>query len=183
MLGNDSPGKDRYLRPVITLPAAFWIALCVLPHIHRIKDASLFSDDVTRIAILQTTPFQARLFRPFNEHVAPVFEVVTTLAWDLAGRQLTHAPMAFTLASFVPFVLVLVALVVLVRRELESYTAAIAAALVFGISSVYAEAIYWYSASSFSWALLWTIVVLICSESASRGLTPLGCIGRSQERP
>jgi hypothetical protein len=177
VLGIDSPARDRSRRWVIALTAAFWIALCVFPHVHRINDASLFSDDVTRIAILQTTPFKARLFRPFNEHVAPVFEVVTTLAWDLSGRHLTHAPMAFTLASFVPFVLILIALVVLVRRELESYTSAIAAALVFGVSSVYAEAIYWYSASSFSWALLCTIVVLIWSESASRAPAPLSCIG------
>jgi hypothetical protein len=177
MEGAASQERARSYRGMHAIRLAFWISLCMLPHLHRIQHASLFSDDITRIALIQTNPFSARLFRPFNEHIAPLFEIVTTVAWNLAGQRLTHAPLAFTLISFAPFVLSLVLLAEFVRRQLGSVTASVAAVMVFGISTVHVEAIYWYSASSFTWALMWTIVVLICCESALRSASPPALLG------
>jgi hypothetical protein len=174
---SGSPVSDRYHRAISAVLAAFCIATCLFGHAQRLRYASLFSDDLIRVGEVQTQPLEARLFRPFNEHVAPIFEVVTTVAWRLAGKRLAAAPLAFTVASYVPFVLILMLLSELVRQELGSRTTALAAVMIFGISSVDAEAIYWYSASSFSWALMWTLVVLICSGAASRLRKPLGWCG------
>jgi hypothetical protein len=146
-----------------------FLGICLSPHLGRLSAPSLFSDDVTRIADLQTTPLGNLLFRPFNEHVAPLFELVSWVTWQLAGRRLTHAPAAFTAAALVPFFLCLIALGSLVRRESGSATAALAAVAGFSLSAVHIEAAWWYSASSFTWALLGTLLAWLC---VLRSLSP-----------
>ena len=77
---------------------------------------------------------------------------------DLANRwsAASHAPAAFTTAALVPFLLYLVALGRLVRRESGSTTAALAAIAAFSLSAVHIEAAWWFYASTFTWALLGT---------------------------
>ena len=101
----------------VALLAIAFVTVCLLPHAARLVHPSLFSDDVVRIADLQTKPLTALLFRPFNEHVAPVFELVSWTTWQLAGRLLSNAAVAFTAASIIPFLLCMPALGALVRRE------------------------------------------------------------------
>jgi hypothetical protein len=149
-------------RAAFALMVVSFLAICLSPHLGRLSDPSLFSDDVTRVEHLQTTSLSKMLFRPFNEHVAPVFELVSWVTWQLAGRRLTHAPAAFTAAALVPFLLCLVVLASLVRRESGSVTAALAAVAVFSLSAVHIEAVWWYSASSFTWALLGTLIAWLC---------------------
>ena len=152
---------------VVGLALGFAV-ICLAPHLGRLSAPSLFSDDVTRVTLLQTSPVRSLLFRPFNEHMAPAFEVVSWVTWQLAGRRLAAAPLAFTVASFVPFVLSMVMLGLVVRRELGSPTTALAAVALFGLSSLYAETIYWYSASSFTWALVGTLATLLAVASGRR---------------
>ena len=149
-------------RASMALMIVSFLAICLSPHFGRLSEPSLFSDDVTRVEHLQTMPLGNMLFRPFNEHVAPVFELVSWVTWQLAGRRLTHAPAAFTAAALVPFLLCLAALASLVRRESGSATAALAAVAVFSLSAVHIEAVWWYSASSFTWALLGTLIAWLC---------------------
>jgi hypothetical protein len=167
-------------RASIALMAVSFLAICLSPHVGRLSDPSLFSDDVTRIERLQTMPLGTLLFRPFNEHIAPVFELVSWVTWQLAGRRLTHAPAAFTAAALVPFLLCLVALGRLVRRESGSSTAALAAVAAFSLSAVHIEAAWWYSASSFTWAMLGTLLAWLCvlrSLSLKSNAQPVGSIG------
>jgi hypothetical protein len=169
-----------WARASIALVAVSFLAICLAPHLGRLSDPSLFSDDVGRIAQLQTMPIRTLLFRPFNEHVAPVFELVSWVTWQLAGRRLTHAPAAFTAAALVPFLLCLVALGSLVRRESGSATAALAAVAAFSLSTVHVEAAWWYSASSFTWALLGTLLAWLCvlrSLGLKSDARPVGSIG------
>jgi hypothetical protein len=147
-----------------------FLAICLSPHLGRLAEPSLFSDDVTRIEHLQAMPLVTMLFRPFNEHVAPVFELVSWVTWQLAGRRLTHAPAAFTAAALVPFLLCLAALASLVRRESGSVTAALAAVAMYSLSPVHVEAAWWYSASSFTWALLGTLLAWLF---VLRSLSPM----------
>ena len=70
--------------------------------------------------------------------------------------------------SYVPFLLCLGLLGRVIRRELGSTTTALVAVAAFSLSSLDSEVIYWYSASSFSWALLWTLLALGFAGSASR---------------
>jgi hypothetical protein len=146
----------------VALLAMAFVTLCSLPHAARLFHPSLFSDDVIRIADLQTKPLLALLLRPFNEHVAPVFELVSWTTWQLAGRLLSNAAVAFTMASILPFLLCMPALGELVRRESRSLTTGLCATAVFCLSAVHSEAVWWYSASSFAWALLGALVTWLC---------------------
>jgi hypothetical protein len=139
------------------LLAVAFAAICLAPYQGRLKSASLFSDDVPRIADLQVMPLKTMLVRPFNEHLGPLFETVSFVTWHLSGRRLVAAPLAFTLAAFLPFVLVLGLLGVVARRELGSTTAALAAVAIFSQSPAYFEAVAWYGASNFTWALLMSL--------------------------
>src|SRR3954462_9681456 len=95
-----------------------FVAICLAPLGFRAAHPSVFSDDVTRIEQLQTAgSLREILFVPFNEHMAPVFQTVSWVTWNLAGRSLTGAAFAFTMASFVPHLLSLLLLGVFVRRE------------------------------------------------------------------
>jgi hypothetical protein len=158
--------RDRIHRAAVVLLIPVFIAILVVPHLSRIRHASIYSDDVQRIADLQTRPLSALWFRPFNEHMAPFYETVSWLTWQVAGRDLTHAPLAFTLASYVPFVLCLGLLAWWVRFETSSLTTALTSTVLFGLSPLYAETVFWYSASGFTWALFWTMIALLGAGSA-----------------
>src|SRR3954447_17089654 len=81
------------------------IAVGLTPYLARLKAPSLYTDDVVRIVQLQTMPLHRLLFLPFNEHMAPLFQGLSWLIWHLAGGTLVHAPLAFTLVSYIPYVL------------------------------------------------------------------------------
>jgi hypothetical protein len=135
-----------------------YVGFCLLPHALRLQHPSIYSDDVFRIADLQMMRLGAMMVRPINEHMAPLFELVSWTTWNVAGRRLTAAPLAFTIASFLPFLLCAVVLGVLVRREFKSTTTALAAIAVFDLSFLYVDTAWWYSASSFAWALLFLLL-------------------------
>ena len=78
-------------RRVLSCSCRSWSFACHLTSAACPSPVSI-SDDVTRIEHLQTMPLGELLFRPFNEHVAPVFELVSWVTWQLAGRRLSHAP-------------------------------------------------------------------------------------------
>ena len=160
--------RDRIRRAAGSLLFPAFVAILAIPHLPRIRHPSLYSDDVQRVVDLQTNPLHSLWFRPFNQHMAPFFETISWLAWRAAGRDLTRAPMAFTLASYVPFVLCLGLLARWLRRETGSTATALAATALFGLSPIYAETVFWYSASSFTWALFWTMVVLLSAGSTGR---------------
>ncbi|WP_165226611.1 hypothetical protein [Aquisphaera insulae] len=148
------------------LPAFAFAAICLWPHAERMIHPSLFSDDVIRIAQLRTSRFGDVILRPFNEHFAPVFQLVTWSTWQLCGQRPTVARWGFTAASLLPFVIALGVLFLLVRREARSLAAALAATAAFSLSAVHAEAAWWYSASSFTWALVGTIVAWLAAATA-----------------
>ena len=143
-------------------------AVVMVPVGMRMMHPSLFSDDVTRIEqLLMAGSAGEFLFRPFNEHMAPLFQAVSWAAWRAAGRRLANAPMAFTAAAMVPHVLGLIGLGVLVRRETRSTATAMMAAAMMGLSGTISETYNWYSASSFSWAMLGTIAAIDAAGRAA----------------
>jgi hypothetical protein len=162
------PGRPHG-RALVVASTYLLLALCLWPYAGHLKEASLLGDDAQRVEDLQVRPLSALWFRPFNEHMAPAFETVSWITWRCAGRRLTGAPWAFTVASYVPFVLCLVLLKALVRRELGSPTAAAVAVALFALTPAYTEVVFWYSASSFSWALAFTLAALYCAGRARDG--------------
>jgi hypothetical protein len=136
------------------------ILVCLSLHLPRLRHPSIYSDDLARIGDLQARSLSALLFLPFNEHMAPFFQSVSWTTWQLARRTLTSAPLAFTLASYLPWVLCLALLGRLIAHATGSPTTALVSVALFGITPLYAEVVFWYSASSFAWALFWTLLAL-----------------------
>src|SRR5262249_18255256 len=94
-------GARTFVRRTLILGLwATFAALCLFPYTGRLRHPSLYSDDIVRIEQVQTMPLRMMLVRPFNEHLAPVFEGVTWVTWQMAGRRLARAPWAFTLVSY-----------------------------------------------------------------------------------
>src|SRR5207248_557478 len=108
------------------------------------------------------------LFEPFNEHLAPLFQSVSWLTWQFTGARLARAPLAFTLASYLPFGLTLGLLAWVLRRETRSTAAALAGLAVFAVSWLAVETVYWYSASSFMWSLLATLAAWSATGPSGR---------------
>src|SRR4051812_48240093 len=106
-------------------PILVTLALCAVPYLSRLRWPSLYADDVDRIAQLQTGTLRGFLLAPFNEHLAPLFQTVSWLTWQLSGARLARAPIAFTLASSLPFLLTLALLGWVLRRETRSTAAAL----------------------------------------------------------
>jgi len=149
---------DRRARiPCVLLLLVFGL-IVVEPLRMRAKGPSIYADDVVRIAQVRTMPLARMVVRPFNEHLAPLFELETAAVWSLCDERLTHAPLAFTLASLLPFLLCEIALFALLRRETGSLSASLASVAVFGVTWLPIETAWWYSASSFAWSLLGVLI-------------------------
>jgi hypothetical protein len=160
-MSTDVPAPLDWRPALRSVPLAIvFAALCVGPYLGRLRHPTLYADDVGRIVELQTIPLGKLAFVPFNEHFSPAFRVVTWMAWELCGRRLTWAPLTFTLASYIPFGLVLLVLGRWLREEFRSNSTALVAIAVFSLSALYIETVEWFSASSFMWSLLCTVIAL-----------------------
>src|SRR5262245_45579404 len=73
-------GNPRALLVVLAL-------LATLPYASRLAHPSLYADDVVRVACQRTMPLSQRLSLPFNEHLAPMFELVTSVTWLIADGR------------------------------------------------------------------------------------------------
>jgi hypothetical protein len=171
MDSGSGPPRQRVRRWTAGCLTALLIGLWVYPHFLRLRTPSLYSDDIVRIAQVRTMPLSVMLVRPFNEHMAPLFELTTWVTWQLAGKRLVVAPVAFTVASILPSVLSLFCLVILVWHETGSRTTARVAAALFATSWLPIETAWWYSASSFMWALFWTLLAWLWAVRAHQEST------------
>jgi hypothetical protein len=77
---TERPARGR--RAWTILGSVAFVGLCLGPHLDRLGHPSLFTDDVTRIRDLQTRPLGQLLFRPIQEHMAPLFELVSWATWQ-----------------------------------------------------------------------------------------------------
>lgn len=154
--------SSRRLAAFVTL---LTLALSLAPYVERFRWPSLYADDVDRMEQLQTLPLGTLLFRPCNEHLAPLFQLQSWLIWQLAGHRLSRMPLFLTVASFLPFVGVLALVSALTRRATRSAPAALAAVVLFSLSWLSIETVYWYSASSFMWALVMTLVAWLATAT------------------
>ncbi len=153
------------------------LIVAVLPWLGRLGRPNIIGDDIQRIVDLQTLTLPQRLARPFNEHLAPLFELFSALTWDASGRTLAGVPLSFTLASLAPYAITLALLFLLMRREWGSRLAAGLALIVFASTPVYAECVWWFSASTFTWALALSLGSLILASAASEKSSLPAAIG------
>jgi hypothetical protein len=106
----------------------------------------------------------AELWVPANEHAMPLGRLTTWILVQLAGRA-SAVPQLAAMQGPLAIVLGAVLLFVLVRRELAHPFYGLVAAALFGVSTVYEQAVYWFSAS-FSVLTLDTLLLgLLAAQS------------------
>ncbi len=157
----DSPRPSTSRSPIALAIGLAVFVLALWPHVARLSHPSVYGDDLGRIWCLEALPTARVLSTPFNEHVAPFFDAVSALSWAVAGGNLTRVARVFTAAAFIPFVLTIVALAGLARRDLGSWPRSVIVVAIFAVAPVHVvETVWWYSGSNHMWAVLWTILAL-----------------------
>jgi hypothetical protein len=137
------------------------VLVSIKPLIERVCRPTVVGDDVARIGEVAALPFRELVLRPFSEHIAPLFQLVSWSTWQLIGRDIRLAPVGFTLASVTAWVFVLALLSRWLRRETGSYTASWIAVALAAQSPLVLETAWWYSSSSFSWAISGILIALL----------------------
>lgn len=105
----------------------------------------------------------ANFWQPFNEHVMPLGRVSTWCLVMLAGSP-TGLPLATALQGPLAVVLGMILLFLFVRRETDGTLPGLAAMILFGVSSVYGEAVSWFAASFAVLALDTILLALLAAQ-------------------
>ncbi len=175
---SDGPRSISIRSLVAKSVPAIFVLVAMLPVLKRLRHPTLLGDDITRVVDLIKFPFLTHLLMPYGDHSAPLFQLVSSLTWEMSGHDLRLAPLAFCVASVTPWLLVLALLGLWLKRETGSSTAALTAVAIVAQSPLVLETVWWYSASSFSWAIAGILAaVLGASELARRPRASLALIG------
>ena len=155
-----------------------FILIASLPLIRRLRSPTILGDDVTRIVDLAKFPFREHLFLPFAEHIAPLFQLVSSATWELIGHDVRLAPIGFSAAAVLSWAIVLVLFGFWLFRETGSRTTSLIAVALAAHSPLVLETAWWYSASSFLWAIAGILVAILgATFLPRRPLAALAMIG------
>jgi hypothetical protein len=150
------------------LPSLVFVALALYPVVRRILHPAIANDDVIRLVNILERPLHKLIFWPCNEHVAILFNLISWITWQLIGHDLRLAPLGYSIASVIPWILVLVLFGFLMYRESGSRTAALIAVVIVAQSPLVLETVWWYSASSFTWAVTAIMLALLGASGIGR---------------
>jgi len=153
-----------------------FIVVAAVPLLRRLRYPTLQSDDIMRLVDLIEKPFRELIFLPFAEHVAPLFQLVSWITWEAIGHDLRLAPLAYTFAGVSAWAITLVLLYVWLKRETGSRTASIVAVALVSQTPLVRETAWWYSSSSFSWAVSGILIAVLGASGLARRRGSLGLI-------
>ncbi len=157
------PRRTREFLSVWLGPLAFTV-VALLPLVKRLRHPTILGDDVIRIVDLINLPFDKHLLKPFGDHLAPGFQLVSWLTWEAIGHDIRLAPVGFTFASVTAWVFVLVFLGLWLKQETGSRTATLVALALVAQSPLVLETAWWYSSSSFSWAVAGILIAVLAAS-------------------
>ena len=119
----------------------------------------------------------AGLWTPNNEHAMPLGRLLTFTAAQLAGRP-TALPFVGVLTGVVGLLIGMMLTYAFVRRELGHPLYGLTALILFGVTSVYQQAVYWFAASFSVYALDALLLALLAAQryrQTRRGRWLLAC--------
>jgi hypothetical protein len=148
---------------VVFLAAAGFLAALVL-YAHPLLFPVLSQDDFQILA--QSWTWQRTLdgmWAPNNEHAMPLGRLLTFAAAHLAGRP-TAFPFVGVLTGVVGLLLGMALTYAFVRRELGHPLYGLTALILFGVSSVYQQAVYWFAANFSVYALDALLLALLAAQ-------------------
>ena len=155
----------RLAKQRLLLGATFAAALAVnvLPLINPL----LLGDDFEILARSWTWErTQTKLWEPQNEHAMPLGRLSTRGLILLAGRA-SWLPLVTAIQGPMAQLTAMALLYLFVRRELGDQRLAVIATAIFGVTSIYHQAIYWFAAS-FSVLALDTLMLALLAAQAWR---------------
>ena len=103
------------------------------------------------------------LWAPNNEHAMPLGRLLTFAVAQLAGRP-TALPFAGVLTGVVGLFAAMALTYRFVRRELGHPFYGLTALILFGVSSVYQQAVFWFAASFSVFALAFLLLALLAAQ-------------------
>ena len=188
MSGSDREGTESKLSNPLTirgltmaylvsLPAealkgltfALFVLVTIFPVLRRVFHPSILGDDIIRLVNLIELPMRDVFRSPGFQHVTPFFDLVSWTTWQVVGRDVRWAPLGYTIASVLPWTLVLGLFGTWLIRETRSHTAAFLSLAVVSQSPLVMETMGWYSASSFSWAIAGILLAMLVAEALPVG--------------
>jgi hypothetical protein len=149
---------------VLLLLLAILLASALL-YLRPMLHSSLLVDDFQILAGSWTWERTwASLWVPQNEHAMPLGRLTTWALVQIAGRQ-SAMPLLGALHGPLALLLGIPLLYLFVRRELGSPFLGLIAAAVYGISSVYEQAVFWFAASFSILTLDTFLLALLAAQS------------------
>jgi hypothetical protein len=157
------PNSLQRRRTTAFLVGTVFLAALLL-YVHPLLFPVLAQDDFQILA--QSWTWQKTLdglWTPNNEHTMPLGRLLTFAVAQLAGRP-TALPFAGVLTGVVGLWIGMALTYVFVRRELGSPWYGLTALILFGVSSVYQQAVYWFAASFSVYALDALLLALLAAQ-------------------
>lgn len=150
------------------LPWIGAILIVVFFHARRLIHYGILGDDVIRIVDAKTLPLQEQLFRPFSEHVAPGFELLTAILVRSFGNDLNQTAFILNLAALASWLFFLSTMTLWVKKVAGRADMAWMTFILSGISSTCLEVPWWFSAATYSLAAGFIFLVLLAIEYETR---------------
>jgi len=166
------PPRTRQGLKVIGLLLAAAIAAFLLNGF-RVVQPLLQQDDFQILAQSWTwEKTWAGIWVPQNEHCMPLGRLLTWLLVRVAGRP-TAVPQVTSLVGPCALLFALPLVYVFVKRELGHAFYGVLAVILFGVTAVYQQAIYWFAASYSVLALDMLLLALLAAQQHLRADSPL----------
>ena len=141
------------------------VLFILIYHFKRIYNYTILGDDVIRIVDAKTLPLKTQLFRPFSEHIAPSFELLTAISIRTFGNHLNLTAFLLTMIAIGCWLLFLIPVAMWTRRVTSSDHIACLTFILTGISTACLEIPWWFSAATYSLSAGFIFLVMYENET------------------
>ncbi len=164
MAGESSAHRTTTALPVWLLLGAAILGMVSL-HAHPLLHPWLFDDDFALLtASWDWSSTRHYIWVPFDDNVWPLERLTSYLVVNLSGR-VTAFPRATSFLGPIAVSVAMVLVYLFVRREMGHPLYGLVAAIVFGVSLKYNQAVFWYAATFLAVMLDTLLLALLAAQS------------------